>query len=90
MRLAQGFEMGFENLRRHSCTASLEQYGRAAGQPAPGSPAWAMRLDQVISRGPFQPQLFCDCGTVKKFLLVTANEQWNVNYAMLLKNVMPY
>lgn len=34
--------------------------GRGPGQPAVVDPTWAGALHQVISRGPFWPQLFCD------------------------------
>ena len=34
--------------------------GHGPGQLALGSPAWAGRLDQMTSRGPFPPQPFCD------------------------------
>jgi len=30
------------------------------GQPAVGIPVWAAESDQMASRGPFQPQPFCD------------------------------
>ena len=34
--------------------------GHGPGQLAQGGPAWAEGLDQMTSRGPFQPQPFCD------------------------------
>ena len=34
--------------------------GHGAVQPALGDPAWAVGLDWVTHRGPFQPLPFCD------------------------------
>lgn len=34
--------------------------GHRPGQTEVADPAWAVRMDEMISRGPFQPKWFCD------------------------------
>lgn len=41
--------------------------GHSLGQLALCVPAWAEKLDQMNSRGPFQPQPFCDISYWKSY-----------------------
>lgn len=41
--------------------------GHSLGKLALGVPVWAEKLDQMNSRGPFQPQPFCDISYWKPY-----------------------
>lgn len=57
----------------------------ALDSPALGGPSWAGQLDQMTSRGPFQPQPVC--GFVIKSIFFFPNSNQALKYQQILKGI---